>query len=232
MKLPSLSIFFPAFNEEKNIKPVLQKTLKIAPKISNKFEIIVVNDGSSDNTADVVKEIIKNNPNVHLVEHKKNLGYGAALRSGFYKSKYEYITYMDSDGQFDFKDIYKLINGLGGSDLAIGFRIKRADPLLRKVNGKLWNLLISILLGLKIIDIDCGFKLMRKKVIENIPKLTSNGATISAELLVKSKREGFKIVQVGLPHHPRLFGSNTHGNLLHMFRAFKDLFVLLKKVYF
>lgn len=229
-KLPSLSIFFPAFNEEENIVLAIKKALEIAPKVSNKFEVIVVNDGSVDNTAEVVRELMYKNKVLRLVEHKTNLGYGAALKSGFYHCKYDYITYMDSDNQFDFDDLILLIEKLNKADLVVGFRKKRADNWIRVLNGKLWNFFVSTMLGLSIKDIDCGFKVLKKKVLDEIPRLESNGATISAELLVKAKRRGFIIDQIGLNHHPRKFGNATGGNFLHIFRAFHDLITLLPKL--
>lgn len=229
-KLSSLSIFFPAFNEEDNIKIALNKALKIAPTLSNKYEVIVIDDGSKDKTVEVVEEFIKKNKNVKLVKHKTNQGYGGALKTGFSNSKNDYITYMDADNQFDFYDLKKLVDQIANNDVVVGFRIKRADSFVRVMNGRLWNLLCSILLRLPIKDIDCGFKLVRKKVIDTIPPLESNGATISAELLVKAGNRGFKIAQVGLNHKPRTLGAATGGNPLHIFRAFNDLVQLIHKI--
>lgn len=230
MRLSSLSIFFPALNEEKNIPIVINQALAVAPKYSNKFEIIVVNDGSVDKTKQVVEEIAKRHKNIKLVNHIKNMGYGAALKSGFYSCKYDFITYMDSDGQFNFGQLERLISKIDNADIVVGYRIKRADKFIRVVNGKLWNFLVSVLLGIYLRDIDCGFKLIKKQVIEKIPKLESNGATISAELLVKAKKNGFKIEQIGLEHEPRRFGNATGGNPLHIFRAFIDLIKLWPKL--
>lgn len=229
-KLSSLSIFFPAFNEEENIKIALDKALKIAPTLSQKFEVIVIDDGSKDKTVEVVERYMSKDKHIRLIKHKSNQGYGAALKTGFYNSRYDYITYMDSDNQFDFMDLKKLVDRIGECDIVVGFRIKRADKLVRVINGKLWNLLCSILLRLPIKDIDCGFKLVKKSVIDAIPKLESNGATISAELLVKGRKKGFRIEQVGLEHLPRTKGAATGGNPLHIFRAFNDLFQLLPKI--
>lgn len=229
-KLPSLSIFLPAFNEEKNIGLVINQVLKFVPKISQKFEILIIDDGSIDHTADEVKKISQLHSQVKLIQHPHNQGYGAALKSGFYNSRYAYITYMDGDRQFDFTDLNKLIEKIDQADLVIGYRIKRADNWVRVLNGKLWNFLVSLLLRLRVKDIDCGFKLVKKEVIDAIPKLESNGATISGELLIKAHKKGFKIEQVGLKHKPRKFGSATGGNPLHIFRAFYDLFSILPKV--
>lgn len=229
-KLTSLSIFFPAFNEEENIPLVVKEALEIAPKIAEKYELIVINDGSKDNTVEAVEEIAKKNNHVRLVSHKTNLGYGNALKTGFYNAKYDYITYMDSDRQFAFSQIFKLLDQFDTADVVIGFRINRADKFVRRVNGKLWTLLCGLLLGIPYRDIDCGFKLMKREVIDSIPKLESSGATISAELLAKAKKKGFKIIEVGLEHRPRQFGTPTGGNPLHIFRAFRDLILLLPKI--
>lgn len=230
VKLSSLSIFFPAFNEEKNIAATIKKALVIAPTIASKFEILVIDDGSKDKTAEVVGNIAKKEKTVKLIKHPKNLGYGAALKTGFYNSSFDYIAYMDSDGQYDFSDIVKMIEKIQDADVVAGFRVKRADSFNRIVYAKLWNLLLKALFGISVRDIDCGFKLIKRQVLGAIPHLKSNGATISAELLTKAKKKGFKIDQVGLVHKPRVFGVNTHGDPLHIFRAFYDLVTLLSKI--
>lgn len=229
-KLTSLSIFFPALNEERNIGSVIKSTLNIAPKIANRYEIIIIDDGSQDKTAEVVKKMIVKNKHIKLIQHEVNLGYGAALQAGFYNSRFDYIAYMDSDGQFRFSQIKKLLALIDQVDIVVGFRFKRADRFLRVLNGKLWNLLCNLLLNIILKDIDCGFKLMKREVIIKIPKLQSNGATISGELLTKAKKMGFKIGQVGLVHKKRRFGQATGGNVLHIIRAFYDLIKILPKV--
>lgn len=229
-KLNSLSVFLPAFNEEENIVNVLNQILSYAPKISEKFEVLVIDDGSSDKTADYVLNLSKKHQSVKLISHKKNQGYGAALKTGFYSSKLDYITYMDSDGQFDFSEVSKLIPELDNYDVVVGYRIKRADKKTRVIIGHLWTFLMGFLLGVKLKDIDCGFKLMKREVIDKIPKLESNGATISAELLAKARKKGFKIKEVGLEHKPRKFGKATGGNPIHILRAFYDLLLILPKI--
>ncbi len=229
-KLKSLSVFLPAFNEEENIINVLNEILRVAPKFADKFEVLVINDGSTDKTADEVSKISQKHTMVKLVSHKNNQGYGAALKTGFYESQFEYITYMDSDGQFDFSEISKLVPQLEMFDVVVGYRIKRADKKTRVIIGHLWTYLMGLLLGVKLRDIDCGFKIMRREVIDKIPKLESNGATISAELLAKAKKKGFKIKEVGLEHKPRKFGKATGGNPIHILRAFYDLVMILPKI--
>lgn len=229
-KLNSLSIFLPAYNEEKNISSTIYQVLEIAPKISEKFEILIINDGSKDSTSEIVENLSLKEKRIKLISHQTNLGYGAALKSGIYASQFDYITYMDSDGQFDFSEVNNLLNFIDGYDVVIGYRIKRADKFIRRLNGHLWTSLVNLLLGLNFKDIDCGFKLLKKEVIDSIPKLQSNGATISAELLIKAKKKGFKIKQVGLKHQFRKFGTATGGNPIHILRAFFDLLKILPKV--
>lgn len=229
-KLSSLSIFFPAFNEEVNIKIVVKQALDLAPKVSQKFEILVIDDGSVDKTADVVSAMAKQHKQIRLVQHKVNMGYGNALKTGLYNSKYDFITYMDADNQFDFSELNKLLEKIDEADIVVGYRIKRADNFVRRLNGRMWNMMVSMLLSLNIKDIDCGFKLIKRQVIDTISPLESTGATISAELLVKAQKKGFKIAQVGLVHKERKFGAPTGGNVLHIFRAFKDLITLLPKL--
>lgn len=229
-KLPSLSIFFPAFNEEINIKIVVNEALSIASNISEKFEILVVDDGSTDKIAEVVRRLSEKYPNIRLIQHEVNKGYGAALKTGFYNSKYEYITYMDSDHQFNFSEIHKLLEFIWEFDIVVGFRIKRADNFIRILNGHIWTMLMKLILGINLKDVDCGFKLINRKALDNISKLESNGATISAELLAKAKKSGFKIKEVGLLHQRRKYGRATGGNIKHILRALVDLVKLEKSI--
>ena len=223
MKVPALSVFFPAFNEEKNIGVTVTNALKILPQIANDFEIIVVNDGSTDKTAAVVQKTISKNSKVRLINHEKNLGYGAALATGFYSAKFPQIAFTDADGQFDFSQITKFLEKADSADLVIGFRKKRAEGIIRTFNAEGWQVLNFLLFGLRVKDIDCGFKLIKKKVLERIPKLESAGATISAELLLRAKRAGFKIIEVPINHYPRKQGRPTGANLTVIAKAFFEL---------
>jgi glycosyltransferase involved in cell wall biosynthesis len=229
-KIPAISVFFPAYNEEKNIKSAVTKVLAILPRISEKFEIIVVNDGSTDKTAEIVKEIASKNPDVKLISHKINKGYGASLATGFYSACYPLIGFCDSDGQFVFEEIKNFLPYIESADLIIGYRKKRAEGFVRKLNGKAWTTLIRVLFGLKVHDLDCGFKLVKKEVIDKIPRLESEGAMISAELLVKAQKMGFKIAEVPVSHHPRRAGIQTGANLKVISRAFLELFKLYPKL--
>lgn len=225
-KLPSLSVFFPAYNEEKNIGKTVEKALKILPNLVINYEVIVVNDGSTDSTKVEVEKIIDKNPKVKLLSHPKNLGYGAALKTGFYSAKFPLIVYTDADSQFDFSEIKKFLEKIDNAELVIGYRQKRAEGFFRSFNAAGWRFLNFLLFGLRVRDIDCGFKLVKKQVLEKVPKLVSTGATISAEFLVKAKRAGAKIVEVPVVHYPRKSGKQTGASLKVIVKAFFELFKL------
>ena len=229
-KVPSLSVFFPAFNEEKNIGDTVQKALSLLPKFASQFEIVVVNDGSIDHTREIVENIVKDNPQVRLVNHQQNLGYGAALKTGFYNCQFPLIAFTDSDGQFDINQLDRFLEEIDSYDLVVGFRIKRAERVFRFWSAKAWGFLMRLLFGLNVKDIDCGFKLVRKEVLEKIPKLESTGALISAELLIKTKKAGFKICEIGVDHFPRKAGQQTGANFKVILKAFWELLKLYPKL--
>lgn len=233
MLVEELSVFFPAYNEEKNIKNTVQKAVGVLKRIADKWEIIVVDDGSKDKTGEIVKRLMAHEPRISLITHTPNRGYGAALKSGFYNAKYTWIAFTDADGQFDFSEITKFFEKQRqtGADLVIGYYLKRAVPFYRILGSKLWELAVFLLFGLKVKDIDCGFKLIHKKVIEKIPKLESErGPFISSELLIKAKKSGFKIAQIGVHHYPRRAGKATGANLRVILSGLKDLIRLKAKL--
>lgn len=227
-KIPELSIFFPFWNEEKNIEQVIKKAIPIAGKVAEKWEIIVVDDGSSDKTLSIAKRLREENPNLIIVSHGVNRGYGAALKSGFEKAKYEYVVFNDGDGQFDFAEVTKFIEKIDKADIVIGFRKKRLDNPLRHILMNLLKIWDLIFFGFNFKDIDCGFKLFRKDALLRIMPLESEGAMITTEILAKSKRKKLKIQQVEVSHYPRLFGDQSGGNVRVIARAIKESFVLWK----
>ncbi|MDD5050550.1 MAG: glycosyltransferase family 2 protein [Candidatus Pacebacteria bacterium] len=229
MKEFSLSVFFPAHNEEGNIKETLLdaiKTIDSIPEI-RKSEVIVIDDGSTDKTAEVVREVMVREPRVRLVSHEKNMGYGSALQSGFKSSALEYVFFTDADLQFYMEEIKRLIPFIPAYDVVIGYREKRMDHFMRLVNAKGWNILNRVMFGLKVKDIDCAFKLFRRMALEDIT-ITSHGAMISAEILIKLKQKGYKIKEVPVSHRMRTRGKMSGAKPAVILRAFKELVSLFR----
>ena len=234
--VPEISVFFPAYNEEKNLRNTIKKTVAVLKRIARKWEVLIVDDGSKDGTGQIAQELARKHKNkVKVITHSRNRGYGAALKSGFYNSRYRWIAFTDSDGQFDFSEIVNFIKKQKetSADLVIGYYLKRQVSSLRILGSGIWQLAVFLLFGLKVKDIDCGFKLIRKKVIQTIPKLEAErGPFISSELLIKSKKSGFKIVEIGVHHYPRKLGKATGTNLNVVFSGLSDLIKLWLKFNF
>lgn len=225
-KVNSLSIFFPFWNEEKNIESVVKKAIPIAEKVASKWEIIMVDDGSSDKTLEIASKLAKGSPNLKAFHHDKNRGYGAALKSGFESSKYKLIVFNDGDSQFDFSEIDRFIERIESADLVIGQRKKRYDQPFRHLLMNLLKIWDFVFFGFYFRDIDCGFKLFRKEALNKIMPLRSEGAMITTEILAKAKKANLRIAQVEVTHFPRLYGDQSGGNLRVILRAIRESFVL------
>ena len=191
------------------------------------YEIIVVNDGSKDRTREIVEEICLKNRRVSIVNHENNLGYGSAVWTGITSSKKDYIFFTDADLQFNINDLSCLLYYVPMYDAVIGYRIKRKDNFIRLLNAWGWNKLNRILFGLKVKDIDCAFKLFKRYIFDDI-FIKSRGAMISAEMLVRIYRYGYKVIEVGVIHYPRTQGSATGAKPSVIFRAFRELFLVYK----
>lgn len=225
----SISVFFPCYNEQDNVARTVQQAITVLEKIKADFEIIIVNDGSSDDTAAIADEIAARNSRVKVVHHHTNLGYGAALKSGFKAAKKEFVFYTDGDGQFDINEMPPLLPLMEQFDIVSCYRLNRQDSLVRKLNGWGWTKLVCFLFGMKIRDIDCAFKLYRTNIFDNI-ELSSAGALIDAEILARAVRKGYSITQKGVHHLPRTAGVQTGANLKVILRAFRELFKLRRKI--
>lgn len=226
VKVPELSIFFPFWNEEKNIKTVVKKAIPVASRVAQKWEIIMVDDGSSDNTVKIAEELVKENKNLKLVRNRTNRGYGGALKAGFKSSRYDLIVFNDGDNQFDFSEVSKFLDKIENSDIVIGFRKKRLDHPLRHVLMNLLKIWDFFFFGFYYKDIDCGFKLFKRSALIKIGPLKSEGAMITTEILAKAKRAKLKISQVQVTHKPRMFGDQSGGNRRVIVRAIKESFSL------
>ncbi len=227
-KIPELSIFFPFWNEEANVEQVVKSAIPIAEKIASKWEIIMIDDGSSDNTLQIAEKLSRSNSHLRVISHQPNRGYGAALTSGLTHAKYKLVVFLDGDGQFDFSEITKFIDKIDESDMVIGYREKRRDHQLFK-RLLLMNLLKIgdfILFHFSFKDIDCGFKMFKREAVEAIMPLRSEGAMITTEILAKAKRKKLKIQEVGVTHYPRKLGHQSGANFPVIVRAVLESLIL------
>lgn len=226
MDIKELSVFFPAVNEEDNIRGTVEQADEVLKKLDIKYEIIIVDDGSKDQTAQIVRDLAEKNSKIRLISHDKNLGYGSALKTGFKNAKYSWVAFSDSDGQFDFSEITLLLDRSDQADLVLGYRIKRADSFSRKVFTFGWGLIARIFLGLDARDYSCGFKLIKKEVFDSVQPLEGEEKVTQIEFLVKARRMGYKFAEVGVHHFPRQFGIPTGAKLNVVFKSLVDLFKL------
>ena len=228
-RLATLSYFFPAHNEEANLEGLVSEALATLPSLADTFEIVIVDDGSRDATGRLADDLAAVHPGiVRAVHHPTNLGYGAALRSGFRAARHDDVAFTDGDRQFRVADVGRLIErmaALDRPDVVVGFRIKRADPLVRTLYARAYRLANRIFFGLRVRDVDCACKLFRRAALEGLA-VDSGGAFFSAELLIKLQAAGRSVAEVGVPHHPRTAGSATGAKPSVVFRAVRDFWRL------
>ncbi len=228
----SVSVVLPACNEEALIERTVRHVAEVVRQLVDDYEIVVVNDGSRDRTREILVRLMASEPDLHLrtICHTRNQGYGAALASGFDASRAELVLMLDADGQFDVAEVVHLLAAMDDeTDLAIGFRARRADPPLRLLNAWGWKHLVNGLFGYTARDIDCAFKLFRRTVWQSM-HVESRGATFSAEFLILARRLGFGIVEVPVSHFPRTAGSPTGAHPRVIARAFVELFQLRRRL--
>ncbi|HEY8476291.1 MAG TPA: glycosyltransferase family 2 protein [Chloroflexota bacterium] len=218
----TISAVLPAYNEEALIAETVASVVAALQELAEDYEVIVVNDGSRDRTAAVVERIAQENPRVRCVSHAVNMGYGAALATGFGAATHELVFLTDGDKQFDVRELARFLPLIEHADLVIGYRSPRRDPWLRCLNGWGWNLLVRLLFGYTARDVDCAFKLFRRDVLRDV-RVHSRGATFSAEFLIKARRRGYRIVEQPVSHYPRMAGKATGARPAVILRAFREL---------
>jgi glycosyltransferase involved in cell wall biosynthesis len=220
--MSSLSIVLPAYNEEANVESAVEQVFTVAQQLGMDYEIILVNDGSADRTGEIGRELMQRVPHFRLVEHYPNRGYGGSLKAGFAAATRDLIAFIPADNQFDFGEIHLLLDALDGADIVSGYRAKREDHFVRKLNAFGWNTLVRVLFGYLCHDIDCGFKLFRREVLDHVT-IISDGAMIDTELLAGARARGFRIAEVPVTHLPRVGGEATGANFKVIAKAFRDL---------
>jgi len=207
-KLTSVSFFCPAYNEEGNLEKLVDSVLPVLREVTDDFEIIIVDNGSEDQTPQIADKLSKNIPQLRVIHHMDNREYGGALKSGFHHAKKEFVVYTDSDNQYNFGDFRQMIPLIREYDIVSGFRTERHDKKYRLIQSRIFNGLINFLFGFKLRDINCSFKVYQKKVLEDIV-ISSNSAFIDAEMLIKADHKGYRITEVPVRHFPRLAGQAT-----------------------
>lgn len=222
-KPESISVIFPAYNEEANIATSVAKAREAMGRFFDKVEIVVVNDGSKDGTREILDRLAAESKDLRPIHLEQNCGYGTALRTGLYAAHNDLVFFSDSDLQFDLEEIRHLLEWIDHYEIVAGYREHRADPFMRRFNAWGWRSLVRMALGLKVRDIDCAFKLFRREVFEKV-KLSSVGAMINTELLTRAQQEGMRIKEVPVSHFPRQAGSQTGANLKVIAKAFRELF--------
>ena len=222
MGVGSLSIVLPAFNEAENILESIRRSVSVCERLGLDFEVVVVDDGSNDATASLASRASSENPRVRILTHKRNRGYGAALKSGIHASRKEYIFFTDADLQFDLEELEGLLRSAGKYDIIAGYRAVRSDPVGRRFNAWAWGQLVGLLFELNIRDVDCAFKVFHRSVFDRVP-IHSVGAFVNTEILVRARAQGFTLKQVPVSHYPRHAGKQTGADLKVIAKAFREL---------
>ena len=218
-----ISAVMPAFNEEANLEQSVGRMARALETNARGFEIIVVDDGSRDGSAALLERLIGAHPNLRVVRHPVNRGYGAALRSGFDAARFGWIFLMDADNQFDPAEVELLLARMADADIVAGYRKHRRDPLLRRLNAWAFFTMVRLLFGRLVRDVNCAFKLMRRDVIIRMA-LHSEGALINTEILVLARQLQARVVEVPVDHYPRTAGKQTGANVAVVMKAFRELF--------
>jgi glycosyltransferase involved in cell wall biosynthesis len=220
---PGLSIFFPAYNDSGTIASLVITALQTARELTSDFEVIIVNDGSADATARIADELARTYPEVRVVHHARNRGYGGALQSGFKAATRELVFYTDGDAQYDPSEMTRLWHALDDTiDLVNGYKISRSDPVHRIVIGRIYHHTVRLLFGLQVRDVDCDFRLLRRSIFQQV-LLEKNSGVICLEMMKKIQDAGFHIAEVPVHHYHRAYGKSQFFNFRRLFKTAVDV---------
>ena len=224
--MPSISAFFPAYNDAGTIASMVVTADRTLRELTDEYEVIVVNDGSPDHTGEVLADLQRRYPNLRVITHPKNRGYGGALRSGFANATKELVCYTDGDAQYDPREFKLLVEKLRDDvDVVQGYKIQRNDPVHRIIIGKLYHWIVRSMFNLHVRDVDCDFRLIRRKVFDTV-QLTQDSGVICIELMTKIEQAGFRITEVPVHHYHRAYGQSQFFNFRRVARVGVDLLKL------
>lgn len=221
-RCPGIAVALPAYNEQESLPRTVPRFVRALRNVTDDFEVVIVNDGSSDRTAEVVNDLSREYPEVRLVQHPVNLGYGAAVWTGITSGQKEFVFFTDADGQFDVEQLSRFLPFTGEYDLIVGYRAPRRDPPMRLVNAFGWKMFVTLMFGYVARDIDCAFKLFRRDILD-VVYVESRGAAFSAEFLVKARDRGYRIKELPVTHLPREAGKATGNRPDVVLRAFREM---------
>jgi len=207
-RLPQLTAVMPAYNEQEVLPLTLREAVAALPEVADEWELVVVDDGSTDRTPAILAEWAARDPRLWILTQRPNQGYSRALARGFRAARYPAVFYTDADAQFDLTEIRRLAPHLAAHDMVAGYRLARQDPWIRLLTSRTYNLLQGLVLGIRVRDVNCAFKLFRRSFFEKV-ELRSDGFLIDAELYARARRAGLTWTQVGVTHRPRAAGSTT-----------------------
>ena len=224
-----LTVFFPFHDERENIERVARAAVEVLDGLGLEYEVLLVDDGSTDGTGAIADSLAASDSRIRALHHPVNRGYGAALRTGFANAARTWVFYTDGDGQFDLADLPKVLALAGEYDIVSAYRIGRKEGLVRKLMAWCWGRAVRAVLGVRVRDVDCAFKLYRRELFDHI-EMQSEGALIDAEILARAARAGYTVGQVAVPHYPRRSGQSSGGNLGVALRAVRELLRLRKSI--
>lgn len=225
-----ISVVLPAFNEAENIPVAVERAIAVMSDLADEFEVIVVDDGSTDGTREIAEELMTaHHPRVRLAVHPVNRGYGAALRTGFSLTRFDLVFYTDADNQFDPGDLKHFLPLVVEYDLVVGFRVYRYDTMLRSILSWVYNRIVSVLFRVRVRDVDCAFKLFRREVLEKIT-IECDDFFVDTELVAKARRWNFRLLEKGVRHYPRMAGETT-VQPSHVMRTLREIATMWKRTY-
>jgi dolichol-phosphate mannosyltransferase len=227
---PQISIVLPAYNERQNLAPMVERAYEVLPQLVESFEVILVDDGSTDGTREVALDLLEAHyPEVRLAVHEQNRGYGAAIRTGFAHASAPLVFYTDADQQFDLGDLEHFLPLMGEWDLIVGFRVYRYDTVMRSILSWVYNRIVRILFRVRVRDVDCSFKLFRREVLDKIT-IESDDFFVDAELVAKARKWNFRLLEKGVRHYPRTAGETT-VRASHIPETLRRIALMWKRIY-